>query len=338
MREMVMARHGAPDVFEIVQRADPEPAQGEVRIRVKAAGVGYPDVLTRVGLVPGAPKPPLVPGHEVSGYIDAIGPGPSRHDVGQNVVALTRYGGYADVVTVPGDFAFAAPVNLSHNEAAAIPMSYLTALLALYRMANLKAGEVVLIHNAGGGVGLAATQLAHLRRAVVIGTASPAKHNALRSLGVDLVADYRTDELEALITRVTHGRGVDVVLDPIGGESLVHSYRMLAPLGRLIAYGLQDAASGERRNVVRTLASHWNAPRFNPQAMISDNRGVFGLDVFHLWSERRLIHASMEVLLTDFAAGRLKAVVAKSFPLGRAADAHRFLQDRANVGKVVLTC
>jgi NADPH:quinone reductase-like Zn-dependent oxidoreductase len=338
MREMIVARHGAPDVLEVVQRADPEPGPGEIRIRVKAAGVNFSDVLARMGLLPGSPKPPFVPGHEVSGYVDAIGPGPTRHEVGRHVVALTRWGGYADVVTVPGDFAFTAPPNLSHNEAVAIPMNYLTALLALYRMANLKAGEVVLVHNAGGGVGLAAMQLAHLRRAVVIGTASPAKHNALRSLGLDHVVDYHARAVEPCVERLTRGRGVDVVLDPIGGESLVHSYRLLAPLGRLIAYGLQDAVGGERRNVVRTLASLWNTPRFNPMSMISDNRGVFGLDVFHLWNERRLLHASMEALLTDFTAGRLKAVVAKAFPLGRAADAHHFLQDRANVGKVVLTC
>lgn len=320
------------------QRPAAEPGPGAVRIRVKAAGVNFADVLARLGLYPDAPKPPVVVGYEVSGYIDAVGPGPSRHDVGRHVVALTRFGGYADMVVVPGDLAFNVPPNLSHNEAAAIPVNYLTAVVGLHRMANLKAGETVLVHNAGGGVGIAAMQIARLRRGIVIGTASAAKHNALRSLGIDHVIDYRTADVEAAVMDLTRGRGVDVVMDPIGGESLAASYRMLAPLGRLIAYGVQDMVGGEHRNVLRTLASLWNTPRFNPMSMISENRGVFGLNLGHLWSERRFLQSAMEALLTDFGSGRLKAVVAKAFPLGRAADAHRYLQDRANVGKVVLTC
>jgi synaptic vesicle membrane protein VAT-1 len=338
MREIQISRHGSPDVLEEVQRPATDPAPGDVRIRVKAAGVNFADILLRMGLYPDSPRTPFVPGYEVSGYIEAIGPGPTRHEVGRHVIALTRFGGYADSINVPGDFVFNAPPVLSHNEAAAIPVNYLTAQLALYRMANLKAGETVLVHNAGGGVGVAAMQLARLRRAIVIGTSSPGKHNSLRSLGIDHVIDYRTADVPKIVMELTKGRGVDVVLDCIGGESFVHSYGMLAPLGRMIAYGVQDMVNGEHRSVIRTLASLWSMPRFNPASMIGQNRGVYGLDLNHLWTERRLLHGSMEALLTDFSAGRLKAVVSKAFPLGRAADAHRFLQDRANVGKVVLTC
>ena len=163
----------------------------------------------------------MVPGYEVSGYVDAIGPGPARHEVGRHVLALTRFGGYADFVIVPSDYVWAAPVSLSHNEAAAIPMSYVTAVIALYRMANLKAGETVLVHGAGGNLGIAAMQLSRLRRASVIGTASAVKHSALRSLGVDHVIDYRAADVEAEVARLTNGRGVDVVLDPIGGDHLL---------------------------------------------------------------------------------------------------------------------
>ena len=338
MREVVVLRHGSPDVMELQQRAALEPGPGEVRIRVKAAGVNYADILARQGVHADMPKPPFVPGSEVSGYIEAIGPGPNRLEIGRHVVALMRTGGYADTVIAPGDLTFNAPANLSHNEAAAVPSAFLTASVALFRMANLKAGEVVLLHNAGGGVGVAALQLARLRRAVVIGTASAGKHNALRSLGVDHVLDDQGAGIEQAVMDLTRGRGVDVVMDPIGGESLARSYRMLAPLGRLISYGAPEVSGNEGRHVVRTLASLWNAPRSTPLPAVTENRGVFGLNLSHLWAERRFLHASMEALLTDFAAGRLRAVVAKAFPLGRAADAHRFIQDRANVGKVVLTC
>lgn len=337
MREVVVTRYGAPDVLEERQRPAPEPGPGEVRIRVKACGVNFADILARMDLYPDAPKPPMVVGYEVSGLVDAIGAGPTRHEVGRHVVALTHFGGYAEQVVVPADFVWGVPPNLSYNESAAIPVNYLTAVVALYRMANLKGGETVVVHGAGGGVGIAALQLSRLRRATIIGAASASKHNALRSFGIDHCIDYRTADVEAEVMRITNGRGVDVVLDPIGGDSLLKSYRLLAPLGRLVTYGVQDMVGGQHRNVVRTLHALWQTPRFNPLDLMNDNKGVFGLNLGHLWKERRFLSGAMEALLTDFAGGRLKAVIAKTFPLARAADAHKFLQDRANVGKVVLT-
>jgi NADPH:quinone reductase-like Zn-dependent oxidoreductase len=337
MREIVITRHGGPDVMEDRERPTPDPGPGEVRIRVKAAGVNFADVLARMGLYPDAPPPPLVAGCEVSGYVDAVGPGPTRHDVGRHVLAVTRFGGYADHVIVPADFVWTVPGNLSHNEAAAIPITYLTAVVALYRMANLKAGETLLVHSAGGGVGIAAMQLARLRRSIVIGTASPSKHSALRAMGIDHVLDSGHGDLEGEVARLTGGRGVDVVLDARGGEQLVQSYRMLAPLGRLVVYGSQALVAGRVRDEERVQSFLQQRPTFDPLDLMNSNKGVFGLNLAHLWRERRFAAASMEALLTDFAGGRLKAVVAKAFPLSRAADAHVFLQDRGNVGKVVLT-
>jgi NADPH:quinone reductase-like Zn-dependent oxidoreductase len=319
------------------ERPTPEPGPGEVRIRVRAAGVNFADILARMGLYPDAPPPPLVAGYEASGYVDAVGPGPMRHEIGRHVLAVTRFGGYADHVIAPADFVWPVPANLSHNEAAAIPITYLTASVALYRMANLKAGETVLVHGAGGGVGIAAMQLARLRRATVIGTASPAKHSALRAMGIDYVIDYRNGDVDADIARLTNGRGVDVILDARGGEALTESYRRLAPLGRLVIFGSQALVVGRERDEERVQAVLQRRPFFDPMDLMNSNKGVFGLNLAHLWRERRFAAASMEALLTDFAGGRLTAVVAKAFPLARAADAHAFVQDRANIGKVVLT-
>src|SRR4029077_2112168 len=173
-------------------------------------------------------------------------------------------GGYADCVVVPAYQAFRFPDRLSDAEAAAVPVTYLTAAIALYRMAALSAGETVLVHNAGGGLGIAATQLARLRRATVIGTASAAKHDALRRFGVDHAIDYRTADVAGEINRITHGRGVDVILDPIGGRSFTTSYRMLAPLGRLVIFGLSSAAPGERRRWWPALRAWTATPRFDP--------------------------------------------------------------------------
>lgn len=336
MRQMVIARHGPPDVFELRDAAEPVPRDGEVRIRVRAAGVNFADVLARIGVYPDAPPPPVVVGYEVAGVVDAMGGGVSNPHTGDRVVALTRFGGYADTVVVPATQTFRVPDRLSDAEAAAVPVTYLTAALALYRMAGLSAGETVLVHNAGGGLGIAATQLARLRRATVFGTASAAKHGALRSFGIEHPIDYQHANVEAEISRLTDGRGVDVILDPLGGASFQASYRMLAPLGRVIMVGVSSMAA-ERRQIVRIVRSWWQMGSFKPLSLMNRNRGVFGLNVGHLWDERRALLPLMELIMTELGAGRLRPVVARTFPLDRAADAHRFIQQRGNIGKVVLT-
>ncbi|HVH55377.1 MAG TPA: medium chain dehydrogenase/reductase family protein [Vicinamibacterales bacterium] len=337
MRQAVITRHGPPEVFSMREGPDPDPAAGELRVRVRAAGVNFADVLARLGLYPDAPKPPMVVGYEVAGRIDAVGSGVTGFSPGDRVIALTKFGGYSDVVSVPATQCSRAPEELSDSEAASIPVTYLTAAIALYRMAALTAGETVLIHNAGGGVGIAATQLARLRRARVIGTASPLKHAALRSFGVDHIIDYTHANVPDEVRKITRGRGVDVVLDPIGGSSFMKSYRMLAPLGRLIMFGLSAAAPGEKRSWWHALRAWRATPTFDPLSLINRNRGVFGLHAGHLWEEHAQLAPLMHMLLSELRAGRLQPVVAKTFPLERAADAHRFIQSRANIGKVVLT-
>ena len=337
MRQAVIPRYGPPDVFAIREASDPVPGAGDVRVRVRAAGVNYADILSRLGLYPDAPKPPVVVGYEIAGFVDEAGADVTGFAAGDRVVALTRFGGYSDVVVVPAAHAFRVPADLSDAEAAAIPVNYLTAALALYRMAALSPGETVLIHNAGGGVGVAAAQLARLRRATVIGTASALKHAALRSFGIEHIIDYHHADVAEEVRRITRGRGVDVILDPIGGRSFMASYRMLAPLGRLIVFGLSSAVAGEQRNLWRAFRAWMATPKFNPMSLINRNRGVFGLHLGHLWDEQRQLAPLMSMILSEIAAQRLKPVVARTFPLERVADAHRFIQKRLNVGKVVLT-
>jgi NADPH:quinone reductase-like Zn-dependent oxidoreductase len=337
MRQVVITRYGKPDVLQLRQAADPTPSEGEIRIAVRASGVNFADVMARLGLYPDAPKPPVVVGYEVAGLVDALGAGVTGYRVGDRVLAMTRFGGYADRVVVPALFAFPIPDGLDDAAAAAIPVNYLTAFLALYRMANLLEGETVLVHGAGGGVGIAATQLARLRGATVIGTASSAKHEAIRQLGVQHAIDYRDGNLIANVRQIVGKRGVDVVLDPVGGRSFSDSYRLLAPLGRLIVYGVSSLASGERRNWLHALATMVRMPRFAPLSLMNRNRGVFGLNLGHLWHEHAQLADAMRAILLEVAAGRLQPIVARTFPLEQAADAHRFMQSRSNIGKVVLT-
>src|SRR5579864_5507517 len=207
--------------------------------------------------------------------------------------AQTRFGGYSDRAVVPERFAFRTPPALDHVTAAAIPVNYLTAFIALYRLANLDAGETVLVHGAGGGVGIAATQLGRLRGATVIGTASAEKHAAILAQGVNRAFDARHGNVSDGVRQFTSGRGVDVILDSIGGRSFADSYRLLAPLGRLVVYGASRLASGDRRNPWRVLTTLLQMPRFHPVSLMNRNRGVLGLNLGHLWNERDRLAGAM---------------------------------------------
>ncbi len=336
MRQVAITRYGAPEVLQIREREDPQAGPGEVRIRVRAAGVNFSDVLARMGLYQDAPPLPAVVGYEVAGVVDATGHDVTAVGPGDRVTALIHFGGYSDCVVCPVHQVFPTPPSLSDAEAAAIPVTYITAALALYRLANVTAGETVLVHNAGGGVGTAAIQLAQLRRATVIGTASGSKHVALRGFGVEHLIDYRHANVEREVRQLTRGRGVDVVLDPLGAESFAASYRMLAPLGRLIVYGMSAAAPGLRRNLFKAVHAWWRTPSFTPLSLLNRNRAVMGLHLGHLWSEHSRLDPIVRLLIEEFRSERLKPVVARTFPLEQAADAHRFIQSRGNIGKVIL--
>ena len=194
MRQIWITRAGPPEVLRVKEAADPAPNTGEVRIRVEASGVNFADIMGRMGVYPDLPPIPVVPGYEVSGRIDAVASGIDQSWIGQDVIALTRFGGYADVICVPLKQIFPRPAGLSALEGAAIPVNYFTAWQLVVVMGALKANETVLIHSVGGGVGIAATQIAKHVGARVIGTASAGKHDEMRALGVDHLIDYRTED------------------------------------------------------------------------------------------------------------------------------------------------
>jgi NADPH:quinone reductase-like Zn-dependent oxidoreductase len=338
MRQIWIPKAGPPEVLSLREARDPLPAPGEVRIRVDAAGVNFADVMGRMGMYPDLPKLPCVPGYEVAGRVDTVGDGVGSDWIGRDVLALTRFGGYADVVCVPEARVFTRPEGMTASEGAAFPVNTLTAWQLLHVMGSLHEGETVLVHSAGGGVGIAAVQLAKRAGARVVGTASAGKHERLKALGCDACIDYTKDDFEAAVRELTHGRGVELVLDAVGGRSFEKSYRCLAPTGRLGMFGLSAAATGKRRSVLRALgpALRTLRMRFAPGALIDQNRGVFGVNLGHLWEEGDRAAGWMERLLALYAEGALRPVIDASVPFARAADAHHRLQDRANFGKVLL--
>jgi synaptic vesicle membrane protein VAT-1 len=335
MRAVWIPKAGPPEVLEVRSAPDPDPGPGAVRIRVRAAGVNFADVSARLGVYPDAPPFPCVVGYEVAGTVDAVGRDVTTVAAGASVLALTRFGGYADVVVVPANQVFAMPDGMSFETAAAIPVNYLTAVLMLRHFAAVREGETVLVHAAAGGVGIAATQLCRAAGARVIGTASASKHAALAEMGVAHAIDYHHEDFEDAVRRLTAGRGVDVVLDATG--NFRKSYRCLAPLGRLVCFGVSNASAGMGPSRVRALLAVARIPFFHPIKLMNDNKAVIGVNLGHLWDHLDLLGRETHGLLDDWRAGRIAPVVAATFPLERAADAHRCLQERLNVGKVLLT-
>lgn len=336
MRQVWITRRGGPEVLEVRDAPDPEPRAGEVRIRVAASGINFADILARMGLYPDAPPLPAVVGYEVAGSVDRVGAGVSGLNEGTRVVALTKFGGYSDVVTVPARQVLPLPDSVSFEQAAAIPVNYLTAWLMLVHLGNARTGDRVLVHAAAGGVGLAALQIARWRGAEVIGTASASKHERLRAMGIAHAIDYRTTDFEDEVRRLTNGRGVEIALDGVGGESFRKSYRSLSKMGRLFVYGLSSAAPSKRRRLLAVLTAFFRTPRFHLLSLMRRNRGVLGVNLGDLWDRGELLLGILKEILNLVARGTFEPIVDRTFPFDRAADAHAYIQDRKNFGKVLL--
>jgi NADPH:quinone reductase-like Zn-dependent oxidoreductase len=338
MRQIWITKTGAPEVLEVKEACDPDPGAGQLRIRVEASGVNFADILGRMGLYPDLPRIPVVVGYEVGGRVDAVGSGVDSGWVGRDVFAMTRFGGYSDVVCVPEKQVFVRPKGMSAEHGAAIPVNYFTAWQLVVVMGSLKAGETMLVHSAGGGVGVAATQIAKHIGATVIGTASATKHAELRRLGVDHLIDYRTEDFEARTRAIMSGRGVELILDAVGGESFKKGYRLLSPTGRLGMFGISSVATGKERSVgsiLRTIASTpWF--QFTPLSLLNANKGVFGVNLGHLWGQVDRIRGWSEQLLGLWTNGVIRPQIARTFRFDDAAAAHHYIQDRKNIGKVLL--
>ena len=336
MRQVFIIRTGGPEVLEPREAPDPLPTPGALRIRVKAAGVNFADIMARKGLYPDAPKLPAVVGYEVSGVVDAVGPGTPEDWLGKEVVALTRFGGYADTVVAPVEQVFAKPPRLTHAECAAIPVNYLTAWQLMVVMGALAEGETVLIHNAGGGVGLAAIDIGRRRGARLIGTASPGKHEFLRSRGLDAAIDYTQTDWLPEVMRLTAGSGVELILDPLGGGHWRKSYKALRATGRLGMFGASEAAASRLPWPFNLLSVAASMPWFHPISLMNANKAVFGVNVGHLWDEGAKVRAWADTLLAGVAEGWVRPHVDRTFPLDAAGEAHAYIEARRNKGKVVL--
>jgi synaptic vesicle membrane protein VAT-1 len=337
MRQIVTTGTGDIDVLKVQAKSDPTPGEGEVMIRVRSAGLNFADILSRQGLYPDSPPKPCVMGYEVSGVVEATGKGVNSSFEGKSVVALTRFGGQSEMVAVKATQIFEKPDKLTFEEAAAIPVNYLTAYALLVVMGSLHLGESVLIHNAGGGVGLAALDIAKKIGAVTYGTASPIKHKFLTERGLDNPIDYRKQDWLPVLQELTKGRGVDLVIDPIGGTHWKKSYAALRHTGRLGMFGVSTASANGLSGKLKMLKAVIQTPWFHPFPLLNRNRGVFGLNLGHMWHEPEKVAVWMRDILRGVEEKWIQPHVDQAFPFDDVGKAHRYLEERKNIGKVVLT-
>src|SRR2546428_13873181 len=297
MRQVVTTGNGGVEVLRVEEKPDPQPKADELRVHVRAAGLNFADILARQGLYPDGPKKPCVMGYEVAGVIEGVGDQVDQALVGKAVVAMPRFGGQSELAVVNSKQFFEKPDSLSFEQGAAIPVNYLTAYALLAVMGSLQPGEAVLIHNAGGGVGLAALDIAKRLNAVTYGTASPSKHEFLRERGLDHPIDYRNQDWLPALMKITNGRGVELVIDPIGGGHWQKSYLALRSTGRLGMFGVSTASANGLKGELKLIKTALQMPRVHPPGLLNKNRGVFCFNLRHMWHEPEKVAGLVQAIM-----------------------------------------
>ena len=354
MRRVVVDHYGGPDVLKLVEDDVPEPGPGEVLVRVLAAGVSYTDAMLRAGTYLGVPKPPFTPGYELVGVVEALGPGCSKLRVGERIASLTVWGADAEHVCVLEENAVEVPDDLDSAEVVSLVLSYMTAYQLLHRTAKAKRGETVLVHGAAGRVGTAALELGALAELRLYGTASGRDRDKVERLGA-VAIDYQNEDFLARVRKLP-GRGVDVVLDGLGGALSLRSFRALRPGGRLVVYGHSSTISHGHRSWRGWIEWYASTATVALWGLLSPRRQVFAYRIQKLREGHQLLPVGsrrplsvgggprnpewfrddFRALLELLRAGKIHPVIAELLPLSDARRAHELLESSAAKGKLVL--
>ena len=324
MKAILLDGYGGPEVLKIGDAEPPVAAPGRILIRVHATSVNRPDIVQRQGhYPPPSGESPLL-GLEAAGTVEAVGAGVGEVEVGERVFALLGGGGYAELAAAHAGHVMHIPANLSFEQAACICETYLTAYMNLFLYARLADGETALLHGGGGGVTTAALQLvkALAPRARIVVTASPGKIERVAALGADLVIDYKKEDFAEAVLRYTEKRGVDVILDHLGGPYLAQNVRALAVGGRLALIGVMGGRKAELdvgRVLVNRLSILGSTLRTRPVA-----------------EKAAIIRSFERDALPHFASGGIVPLIHRVYPLAQAADAHRAMEASEHFGKLVL--
>lgn len=321
MKRVVVTAFGGPEVLAIHDVPIPEPGPGDIRIRVKAAGINYADIMRRVGLYPGGPKPPYGAGFEVAGVVDKVGERVSDYRPGDEVAAFVD-SGFSEFALADGRFIMRKPAGFSFHQAAALPCQYLTAYHTLATLSDLRPGQTVLIQAAAGGLGTILVQVAKALGARVLGTASTAeKLDLIRGLGCDIPINYRETDFRDVVKQATNGAGCELVVESVGGEVLDRSLECVRVRGRLVTLG----------NASRSQTT------LNPMLLLAKNLTISGFLLGAYLLDKPAMARALADLDRWIAEGRLRIVEGKAFPLDEVAAAQMFIENRQSTGKVVLS-
>lgn len=336
-RALVLTGYGGYDKIKLQVKTmmKPQLKPGEVLVRVKACGLNFAELLGKQGLYELLPAPPVTLGMEGSGVIEAVGEDVKDRKVGDRVIAMNRSGMWQELVVVSADRTFPMPEEMSFEEAAALPITYMTAYMMLFEMANLRPGKSVLIHMAAGGVGIAATQLCQtVQDVTVFGTASASKHEIITQVGVTHPIDYRTKDYVAEIRKISP-KGVDIVLDPLGGSDTQKGFNLLRPLGMLIVFGAANCVTGQKKNLLAVAKTWYNQFSLNTLKLMQTNKAISGFHLGHL-SDETLFIGTMSKLLELYKQGKIKPRIDSCYHFEEVAEAMKRMHERQNIGKVIL--
>lgn len=337
MKAAFVTRFGPPEVLEIREVPRPEPRGGEVLVRVKRIGLNFAEVFGRLGVYPGIPDPPFIPGIECSGVVESVGSGVKGIKPGDRVIVFSKQGSYAEFVCTRSEHVVQMPPAMSFEAAAALFVTYFSAYHGLITLANLRKGEKVLIHAGAGGVGTAAIQVArHLGAEVFTTVGSDEKIETAKSQGADHVVNYRSRDFGEFVRGKSGGYGVDVVLDSVGGSAFKKGWKLLAPMGRYVLFGFAAVTGARTINKIKAFAEAIRVPWIYPPGMVTKNVALMGFNLYFLTHKTEYFRGVSQTVLQWYSRKIINPVLGRRFAFEQIVEAHAFLQSRKSIGKIIV--
>ena len=335
MKRIVYTKIGGPDSIEIISEKLKQAVDNEVKVRVYRAGINFADLMMRQGLYGTNPDFPFTPGYEVSGIITEIGDNVENLKIGDRVIAMTGFGGYAEEVIIGSNRIIPIPNNMSFDQAAAMPVTYGTAYHMLVHLGGIKEGDSILIHHAAGGVGTAAAQICKSFGAeIIIGTASKSKKEFVESMGMYFV-DRDSEDFVKVCKKLTNGKGVHQAIDPVAGKHLMKSYNSLRNGGKLHCFGASSAVPKEKRSIIAALRMLINTPKFNPMKMMNSNKAIFGVHMGRM-DDEEIFRSHLNELGRLLEKGGINPIIDSVWRFEEVSNAQKHMHQRKNKGKVLL--
>ena len=337
MKSYILKKYGNPDVLKIANCPEPVPGSEEIRVKIEKIGLNYAEVQSRKGLYGWAPKLPYTLGMEAFGYVDMIGESVNSRKVGERVIVGCQYGTYAEKIVIPVRQALSPIISFSDDENSAFAVNYLTAWVALMKVARLKSNDTVLVHAAAGGVGTAAVQIAKKFGCNVIGTASKnEKIEMLNNLGIDMAINYLHEDFEEVIKHKMNNNGVDVVLEVVGGDVFKKSMKLLNPFGRTVVAGFASL-NLKKMNPISWVNTWKDIPRAKVADLAESSTGLLATHLGYLLNNESLLREVWDELVTFTIKHGIKPIIGHRFEFDDLSKAHELMESRNSYGKIIIT-